>query len=200
MTGGFDRKRILRDLLRVGVLEHVRPAAVHEGGDGRQILPRVKTCLAAELHTGAIEEGNGVVKRGVEAEIGRERRLLLEPRTLLLGIGSKRRKLVAGNPFPAALDAFGADDPIDFRNGGEARIPGRLRMIPPKLLTSSERSRSVTQVRCAVVWLVSTPPARPRSITATDRPALFNRYAAVSPVIPAPMTTTSTVRFRSSAG
>jgi len=51
------------------------------------------------------------VKRGVEAESGRKLRLLLEPRALLLGIGGERRKLVAGNPSPAALDAFAADDP-----------------------------------------------------------------------------------------
>ena len=62
----------------------------------------------------------------------------------------------------------------------------------PKFLTSSDRSVSVTHVRCAVVFEVS--PLRQRSLStrATLWPARFSRYAAVMPVIPAPTTSTST--------
>ena len=73
-------------------------------------------------------------------------------------------------------------------------------MIAAEMLHELRQSRSVTHVTCAVVRPESTPPHRRRSITATVRPLRLSRYAAVSPVIPAPMTTTSTVRLRSSAG
>src|SRR5689334_19394071 len=42
-------------------------------------------------------------------------------------------------------------------------------------------------------------PPRSRSSKATRRPARLSRYAAVTPVRPAPTTTTSTCRSRSSA-
>src|SRR5688572_10534583 len=70
----------------------------------------------------------------------------------------------------------------------------------PKNFTICGSRRSVTHVKWAVVQPVSPCPSRSRSSKHTLFPVCFNKYAAVSPVIPPPITTTSYSAFFDSFG
>ena len=83
--------------------------------------------------------GTVVDERGIEAELGRQRRFLLE-RFPAVARPAERAVQIAGHPLEPAGDLLGAYDRVDLRDRREPRVPHRLRVIAAEM-----RARSVSR-------------------------------------------------------
>ena len=95
----------------------------------------MKPRLIVEADAGRADERHLLDELGVEAELARQRRLLLERRR---DCQLRRRRCgrmqVAGHPREAAVDLVVADDRVDLRDRRKARVPYRLRMVAAETL------------------------------------------------------------------
>lgn len=96
--------------------------------------------------------------------------------------------------FASELLVF--NDLMDLANRGGTRVPCGLRVVAPEILDQFVQARVgyAGQVSSRVTRLAGVK--RPRSSSATVAPACVSKYAAVTPVMPPPMTATSTSKSR----
>ena len=149
VAAGSDAERVVHDLFRFGMLEDVRAVAVDQLGERGEILSRMKLRLPAELDAGRADERDRIEEPRLEAELAGQRGLRFER----AGIRRSARGdvLVARHPGPLAVDVFRRTIASIWSMAANPASHTARAWSRPKFFTSPERSRSVTQVTCAVV-------------------------------------------------
>jgi hypothetical protein len=97
--------------------------------------------LIVETHARSTDERHVPDGFGVEAQVCGELRLLLERLRLLTVGASTRRVPIPADPFEVTLNIVLANDRVDLRDRGQARIPDCLRVCLP------ERARQLIESR-----------------------------------------------------
>ena len=156
--------------------------ALDGAGEAGQILARMEARLVVEAHARAADERHLFDERGVESELGGQRRFVAETRLDCPPGAAERTREDSREPTRTRRRSA--------RRGRwrrSARSPPAPRPRPPgrgrgrTASTSSVSRVSVTIVRCALVWPVSICAQRSRSSSTTDLPAASQQIGGSQP-------------------